>query len=136
MILVAQWIGDDVVLRQNTTFGIARVDKLHDRPVICNGAEIGAGAVILGAVKIGEGAVVGANAVVRHDVDPYMIVGGVPAKVIGSIDGRNAATGHSSMRDGMRLANEPSGPNPTKPLSKTANPRRQAFPDKRSDLNA
>ncbi|WP_394343119.1 serine O-acetyltransferase [Paenirhodobacter populi] len=85
MILVAQWIGDDVTLRQNTTLGIARLDGLQDRPVICDGAEIGAGAVILGSVKVGEGAIVGANAVVRRDVEPGTIVGGVPAKVIGRV---------------------------------------------------
>lgn len=85
MILVAQWIGDDVTLRQNTTFGIARLEGLQDRPVICDGAEIGAGAVILGAVKVGEGAIVGANAVVRRDVAPGAIVGGVPAKEIGRV---------------------------------------------------
>lgn len=89
MIFVAQWIGDDVTLRQNTTLGIARLDGLQDRPVICDGAEIGAGAVILGSVKVGEGAIVGANAVVRRDVAPYTIVGGVPAKVIGQVE-RNA----------------------------------------------
>ncbi len=85
MIFVAQWIGDDVTLRQNTTLGIARLDGLQNRPVICDGAEIGAGAVILGSVKVGEGAIVGANAVVRRDVEPGTIVGGVPAKVIGRV---------------------------------------------------
>jgi acetyltransferase-like isoleucine patch superfamily enzyme len=43
---------------------------------------IGTGAVILPDVVIGEGAVVGANAVVHRSVDPYTIVGGVPAKYI------------------------------------------------------
>lgn len=83
MILVAQWIGDDVTIRQNTTFGIARKSGLQDRPVIEDGVEIGAGAVILGAVKIGHDAVIGANAVVRRDVPPAMIAGGVPARIIG-----------------------------------------------------
>lgn len=82
MILVAQWIGDDVTIRQNTTFGIARLDALHDRPVICDRAEIGAGAVILGSVLVGEDSVVGANAVVRRDVRPGAVVGGVPAREI------------------------------------------------------
>ncbi|WP_415639292.1 serine O-acetyltransferase [Paracoccus nototheniae] len=83
MILVAQWIGDDVTIRQNTTFGIARLDALQDRPVIGDRVEIGAGAVILGAVSIGDDAIVGANSVVRRDVAPGTIVGGVPAQVIG-----------------------------------------------------
>ncbi|RJK98573.1 transferase [Paracoccus aestuarii] len=82
MILVAQWIGDDVTIRQNTTFGIARLDALQDRPVIGDRVEIGAGAVILGAVRIGDGAVIGANAVVRRDVEPGAVMGGVPARRI------------------------------------------------------
>ena len=45
---------------------------------------IGAGACVLDGVRIGRGAVVGAGAVVTRDVAPYTIVGGVPAKPIGS----------------------------------------------------
>lgn len=85
MILVAQWIGDDVTIRQNTTFGIARLEGLQDRPVIEDGAQIGAGAVILGAVRVGAGAIVGANAVVRRDVEAKTVVGGVPARPIGRV---------------------------------------------------
>jgi len=43
---------------------------------------IGAGAIVLGGVKIGTGAIVAAGAVVRADVAPYCIVGGIPAKPI------------------------------------------------------
>lgn len=43
---------------------------------------IGVNATILGGVKIGHGAVVGAGAVVTKDVPPYAVVGGVPAKII------------------------------------------------------
>lgn len=43
---------------------------------------IGEGAVVLGGVRIGRGAVVGANAVVTRDVPPYAVVGGAPAKII------------------------------------------------------
>lgn len=45
---------------------------------------IGARAIILPGVTIGEGAAVAAGAVVTADVEPYAIVAGVPAKVIGS----------------------------------------------------
>lgn len=44
---------------------------------------IGPRAIILPGVKIGDGAVVAAGAVVTKDVEPYKIVGGVPAKEIG-----------------------------------------------------
>lgn len=82
MILVPQSIGDDVTIRQNTTLGISAILEDGGRPVIGNGVDIGAGAVILGAVHIGDNAVIGANAVVVRDVAPLTIVGGVPAKVL------------------------------------------------------
>jgi len=83
MILVAHSIGDDVVIRQNTTFGIARVSALQDRPRIGNRVDIGAGAVLIGAITIGDGAVIGANAVVTSDVPPGAVMVGVPARQIG-----------------------------------------------------
>lgn len=50
--------------------------------VIGNDVWIGYEAVILSGVTIGDGAVIGARAVVTKDVPPYTIVGGVPAKSI------------------------------------------------------
>lgn len=47
---------------------------------------IGANAVVLEGVRIGEGSVVAAGAVVIHDVPPYTVVAGTPAKVIKKID--------------------------------------------------
>lgn len=51
--------------------------------VIGDDAWLGAHCVILPGVTIGNGAIVGAGAVVTKDVEPYAIVAGVPARVIG-----------------------------------------------------
>lgn len=50
--------------------------------VVGNDVWIGAEAVIMPGVKIGDGAVISTRAVVTKDVPPYTIVGGVPAKII------------------------------------------------------
>ena len=54
--------------------------------VIKKGAWIGARAIILPGVTVGEGAIVASGAVVTKDVEPRSIVGGNPAKVIKYID--------------------------------------------------
>jgi acetyltransferase-like isoleucine patch superfamily enzyme len=54
------------------------------RPVtIGNDVWIGAGVIMLGGINVGDGAIIGAGAVVTKDVDSYSIVAGVPAKIIG-----------------------------------------------------
>jgi acetyltransferase-like isoleucine patch superfamily enzyme len=53
--------------------------------VIKDDAWIGAGAIILPGIEIGEGAVVGAGAVVTKSVPPYTIVAGCPAREIGKL---------------------------------------------------
>jgi serine O-acetyltransferase len=82
MILVAHTIGDDVIIRQNTTFGVSGLDDLTGRPIIENGVEIGAGAVIVGRVRVGEGTIIGANSVVVRDIPAHTVAGGVPARVL------------------------------------------------------
>jgi len=54
--------------------------------VIEDDAWIGAGAIILPNVTIGEGAIVGSGAVVTKDVPPYTVVVGVPARPIKKIN--------------------------------------------------
>lgn len=83
MILIAHRIGNDVIIRQNTTLGIIGPEALFGRPRIGDGVQIGAGAVIVGDVTIGAGARIGANAVVLTDVAPGISVGGVPARELG-----------------------------------------------------
>ena len=83
-------IGSYCRICQNVTFGAkCSVLKSDDgkAPVVGNYVEIGAGAVILGGIHIGDHAVIGANAVVIHDVPPSTVVVGVPAKEIGLVEG-------------------------------------------------
>jgi serine O-acetyltransferase len=75
-------IGDDCRLRQNTTLGVRTLDDLYGAPVLERGVDVGAGAVIVGRLTVGEGASVGANAVVLQDVPPGALAVGVPAKII------------------------------------------------------
>lgn len=82
MILHADTIGDDVHIRQNTTFGVAKKDALHQLPIIEDRVDIGCGVVVLGPVRVGHDSVVGANAVVVKDIPPNSVAVGVPAKVI------------------------------------------------------
>ncbi len=55
-------------------------------------ADIGTGAVLLPGVSVGKGAIVGAGAVVTHDVPAFAKVAGIPAKIIGWRDDRQTRT--------------------------------------------
>lgn len=57
--------------------------RRESRVVTGHDVWIGHNAVVMGGVSLGNGAVVGAGAVVTHDAAPYEIVGGVPARHIG-----------------------------------------------------
>lgn len=54
-------------------------------------ASLGSNCTILAGVTIGEGALVGAGAVVTHDVPDYAIVAGVPARIVGDVRERASA---------------------------------------------
>jgi serine O-acetyltransferase len=56
-----------------------------------NGVLLGAGAKILGNIRIGDGSKVGAGSVVLSDVPPHVTVVGVPARIVGRPHGENPA---------------------------------------------
>jgi serine O-acetyltransferase len=72
-------IGDDCVIRQGCTLGNKTLDRPFDAPKLGNRVNVGAGAKILGAVTVGDDAVIGANSVVLKDVPAGMIAVGLPA---------------------------------------------------------
>jgi serine O-acetyltransferase len=82
MILHARSIGDDVHIRQNTTFGVARRGHNLEIPIIEDRVDIGCGACVLGHVTIGHDAVIGANAVVITDIPAGSTAVGIPARII------------------------------------------------------
>lgn len=73
-------VGDDVTIYHGVTLGglSTRAGKRH--PDIDDGAVIGAGAQVLGPIRVGRGAKVGANAVVVADVEAETTVAGIPAR--------------------------------------------------------
>lgn len=73
-------VGDRVRFMGSNTVGTA---KDNGYPTIGDDVEVGCGARILGPIHIGDGAVIGANAVVLHDVPKGAVAVGVPAVVIG-----------------------------------------------------
>lgn len=77
----ASVIGDRCILRQNCTLGIRRMDALDDAPILEEGVQLGAGAVVLGRITLGKGAMVGANSVVLKDVPAGALAIGVPAEI-------------------------------------------------------
>ena len=72
-------IGDNCTIRQNCTFGIRTKNGLDDAPVLGRDVDVGAGAVILGKIHVGDGARIGANAVVLEDIPNFATAIGVPA---------------------------------------------------------
>lgn len=87
-------IGNNVIVGPNTIIhsGNHRYDRL-DIPIRLQGYKfspivieddvwIAAGVIILAGVRIGTGSVIAAGSVVVHNVDPFTVVGGIPAKII------------------------------------------------------
>ena len=76
------FIGPNAVFTNDKYPPSSRLDPV----TVKRGAVIGANATLLPGITVGEGAVVAAGAVVTRDVEPYTVVAGVPARVIGSVD--------------------------------------------------
>lgn len=72
-------IGENLRIHQNVTIG-GRTG--YGLPIIGNNVMIGAGAVIMGEIKVGNNVKIGANAVVMTDIPDNCIAVGVPAKII------------------------------------------------------
>ena len=76
-------IADTVSMLHDVTLGGTGKQQGDRHPKVGRGVMIGAGAKILGNIRIGEGAIVGAGSVVLRDVPAHTTVVGVPARVVG-----------------------------------------------------
>jgi serine O-acetyltransferase len=75
-------IGDDVLMYQGAVLGGTTREKKKRHPTIRNRVVVGADAVVLGAIEIGEAARIGSGSVVVKPVPPGATVVGVPARVV------------------------------------------------------
>ena len=72
-------IGDDVMLYHQVTLGGVSMEQVKRHPTLGNNVLVGAGAKVLGPVMVGDGASIGANAVVVKDVPAGNVAVGIPA---------------------------------------------------------
>jgi len=75
-------VGDDVMLYHQVTLGGRSNARGKRHPTVGDGVTFGAGARVLGPIRIGAGAEIGANAVVVRDVPPGAVVVGIPGRVV------------------------------------------------------
>ena len=76
-------IGDNVSMLHSVTLGGTGKEEEDRHPKIGNGVLIGAGAKVLGNIKVGHCSRIAAGSVVLHEVPPCTTVAGVPAKIVG-----------------------------------------------------
>jgi len=101
---------DDVFIGPNVTFTNDRFprSKVHQslvpQTVVRRGASLGANCTVLPGLRIGQHAMVGAGSVVTHDVPPYAIVMGNPARIEGYVDSQ-----HPHQPDAPGAESEPAG---------------------------
>lgn len=76
-------VGDDVSMLHSVTLGGTGKDRGDRHPKIGDGVLIGAGAKVLGNIRVGNCARIAAGSVVLQDVPPRKTVAGVPARVVG-----------------------------------------------------
>ena len=76
-------IGDDVTLYQGVTLGGTTWNKGKRHPTLGNNVVVGAGAKVLGNIRVGNCSRIAAGSVVLKEVPPCKTVAGIPAKIVG-----------------------------------------------------
>jgi serine O-acetyltransferase len=76
-------VGDNVSMLHSVTLGGTGKEEEDRHPKIGNGVLIGAGAAVLGNIRVGDCSRIAAGSVVLTEVPPMMTVAGVPARIVG-----------------------------------------------------
>jgi serine O-acetyltransferase len=76
-------VGDDVLIYMGVVLGGTALENVKRHPTIEDGVVIGSGATVLGPIRIGRGAKIGAGSVVVRSVPPGATVVGVPGRIAG-----------------------------------------------------
>ena len=92
-------IGDDVTIYQGVTLGGTGKEKGKRHPTIGSGVVIGAHAIVLGNINIGDNSRIGAGAVVTKSVPPNSTVVGNPARVVVREGKRIEPLAHADLPD-------------------------------------
>ncbi len=100
-------IGDDCTLYHGVTLGGTTWNKGKRHPTLGRGVVVGAGAKILGAIRIGDGARIGANSVVIREVPAGRTAIGIPARLVGGRMTTRAGAGDALVGDSVGTAGIP-----------------------------
>jgi putative colanic acid biosynthesis acetyltransferase WcaB len=93
-------IGENCILRNSTTIGNKKLadGSYSAAPKIGNNVDIGANVVIIGAITVGDNAVIGAGSVVVKDVPEGAVVVGNPARVIRQVSSTLSSIGNEKVK--------------------------------------
>ncbi len=97
-------IGDDVLLYQGVTLGGTSLEKGKRHPTLEHHVVVGAGAKVLGPIRVGEGARIGASSVVIRNVAPRDVVVGIPARPVDHRDDEEIRLRHDLIKDPLQLS--------------------------------
>src|SRR5271157_2279707 len=96
-------VGNDVLIYMGVVLGGTALENVKRHPTIDDGVIIGSGAIVLGPIRIGKGAKVGAGSVVVRSVPPGATVVGVPGRIAGPEcpSGGGSGLDHGNLPDPM-----------------------------------
>jgi serine O-acetyltransferase len=92
-------IGDDVLVYQNVTLGGTGKERGKRHPTLGDHVVVGAGAKVLGNIRLGNHVKVGAGSVVVKPVPDYSTVVGIPGRVVRSQTNENDDLEHGRLPD-------------------------------------